>query len=58
MEQLTLTMARAQAKRFSNKYNCSWFVRKISNNNFQPWAHDSETESTVAQFYCGKEVTK
>jgi len=42
------------AKKYSKQYMTFWYVRKITDNDYQPWAHSSEDEATVATFYYGK----
>jgi hypothetical protein len=54
---MTLLQARIKARKYSDQYNTSWFVRKISNTDYQPWAHSSEHDD-VASFYCGKDCGK
>ena len=47
--------ARIQARRYSDRYNTFWYVREVSPGVFQPYAHHSDDDRTVATFYCGKE---
>lgn len=49
--------ARALARRYSRKYLTFWYVREVTPGKFEPWAHSSDDERTVATFYCGKEWT-
>lgn len=53
---MTLLKARISARTFSNVYNTNWFVRYMPDGTYQPWAHSSDDQRTVAMFYCGKEV--
>lgn len=52
---LTEIKARVQARRYSDRYNTFWYVREVSPGVFQPYAHHTNDDSTVATFYCGKE---
>ncbi len=52
---MTESQARAQARRFSRKYLTFWYVREVSPENFQPYAHSSDDAQTVACFYNGVE---
>ena len=52
---MTKIQARIQARRYSDRYNTFWYVREVSPGVFQPYAHHSDDERTVATFYCGKE---
>lgn len=52
---MTKTQARVLAKRFSKKYLTFWYVREVSPGVFEPWAHCSDDQRTVAVFHCGKE---
>ena len=47
--------ARILAKKYSHQYSTFWYVREVSPKEYEPWAHDSGDERTVATFYCGKE---
>ena len=47
--------ARAKARRYSRQYATFWYVREVTPGVFQPYAHNSDDERTVATFYCGKE---
>lgn len=47
--------ARALARKYSRKYCTFWYVREVQPGIFEPWAHSSDDERTVACFYCGKE---
>lgn len=47
--------ARLQALRFSSRYSTYWYVRKVADS-YEPWAHHSDDERTIAAFYCGKPV--
>lgn len=58
MTKLTETQATAQAKKFSDKYNTFWYVRKLAEDNYQPWAQSSEDDRTVAGFYCGRKLVE
>lgn len=48
--------ARILAKRYSLRFLTHWYVREVSKGEFEPWAHHSGDERTVAVFYCGEEV--
>ena len=52
---MTKIQARMQARRYSDRYNTFWYVREVSPGVFQPYAHHSDDDRTVATFYCGKE---
>ena len=52
---MTKIQARIQARRYSDRYNTFWYVREVSPGVFQPYAHNSDDDRTVATFYCGKE---
>ena len=52
---MTKTQARVLAKRYSKKYLTFWYVREVSPEVFEPWAHSSDDQRTVAVFHCGKE---
>ena len=52
---MTKIQARIQARRYSDRYNTFWYVREVSPGVFQPYAHHSDDDRTVATFYCGKE---
>lgn len=51
---MTLTIASIQARRFSLKYATFWYVREVSPNVFEPYAHHSDDERTVATYYNGQ----
>ena len=53
---MTKIQARIQARRYSDRYNTFWYVREVSPGVFQPYAHHSDDDCTVATFYCGKEL--
>ena len=53
---MTKIQAHIQARRYSDRYNTFWYVREVSPGVFQPYAHHSDDERTVATFYCGKEM--
>ena len=59
LEQIMNTMpkaqARAKARKYSRQYMTFWYVREVTPGVFQPYAHHSDDERTVATFYCGKE---
>ena len=48
-------VARAKARKYSKQYLTFWYVREVKPGDFQPYAHNSDDERTVAIFYCGKE---
>jgi hypothetical protein len=48
-------VARAKARKYSKQYLTFWYVREVKPGDFQPYAHHSDDERTVATFYCGKE---
>lgn len=50
---MTKTQAKALAKKYSLKYMTFWYVRETKPQEFEPWAHSSDDERTVATFYCG-----
>ena len=54
---MTKSQARVLAKKYSKKYLTFWYVRQVSPEVFEPWAHNSDDERTVATFYCGEEWT-
>jgi len=54
---MTKLRARICAKLFSKEYLTFWFVREVKPGIFEPWAHSTNDERTVATFYCGKEWT-
>ncbi len=54
---MTLLQARIKARKYSDQYNTSWFVRYMPDGSFQPWAHCSDNDD-VASFYCGKDCAK
>ena len=58
MDIMTLTMAKAKARRYSKQYSTFWYVRQVAPNKFEPWAHSSDDERTVATFYCGNDWTE
>ena len=49
------SQARAKARKYSRQYMTFWYVREVTPGVFQPYAHHSDDERTVATFYCGKE---
>lgn len=51
---MTLLQAKVQAAKLSIKYSI-WYVREVSKGNYQPYAHSSEDERTVATYTNGKE---
>ena len=51
------SQARAFARRYSRKYLTFWYVRDMQKGTFEPYAHHSDDERTLATFYCGKEWT-
>ena len=52
---MTKIRARMQARRYSSRYNTFWYVREVFPGVFQPYAHHSDDDRTIATFYCGKE---
>ena len=52
---MTKIQARIQARRYSDRYNTFWYVREVTPGVFQPYAHHSDDERTLATFYCGEE---
>ena len=46
--------AKRLAKKYSNMYLTFWYVREVQPGKFEPYAHSSDDEKTVACFYCGK----
>lgn len=52
---MKLHQARRDAKHFSQKYGTFWYVREVTPGDYQPWAHDSDDERTVATYFCGAE---
>lgn len=50
---MTLQHAKRDARYFSKKYLTFWYVRLVADNDYQPFAHDSDDDRTVACFYCG-----
>ena len=52
---MTKIQAHIQARRYSDRYSTFWYVREVSPGNFQPYAHHSDDDRTVATFYCGEE---
>jgi hypothetical protein len=55
--QMTLQEAKCFALKYSKQYMTFWYVRQVQPGDFQPWAHSSDDERTVATFYCGEEWT-
>lgn len=55
---MTKHKARRLARKYSTKYCTFWYVRQVQPDDFQPWAHNSDDERTVATFYCGEEWTE
>ena len=51
---MDIDRARALARKYSNKYLTFWHVREVKPGVFEPYAHSSDDERTVATFYCGK----
>lgn len=54
---MTLLQARIKARKYSDQYNTSWFVRRMTDGTFEPYAHCSDNDD-VASFYCGKDCGK
>ena len=54
---MTLLQARIKARKYSDQYNTNWYVRRMVNGSFEPYAHDCGTTNTVAVFYLGKDIT-
>lgn len=54
---MTKNQARRLARKYSLKHSTFWYVREVTPGNFEPWAHSSDDERTVATFYAGKEWT-
>ena len=52
---MNIDQARALACKYSNKYLTFWYVREVKPGVFEPYAHSSDDERTVATFYCGQE---
>ena len=52
---MTRAVACIKARRYSDRYSTFWYVREVSPGNFQPYAHHSDDDRTVATFYCGEE---
>jgi hypothetical protein len=52
---MLLTIANSLSRSYSRKYS-SWYVREVSPGNFQPWAHDSGDNLTVAAYMSGVRV--
>lgn len=55
---MTLIMAKAKARRFSKQYGTFWYVREVAPGKFEPWAHDSDDERTVATYFNGEDWTE
>lgn len=51
---MTLTIASIKARRLSLEYGTFWYVREVSPNVFEPYAHHSDDERTVATYYNGQ----
>lgn len=51
---MTLTQAKLKAARYSIRYGV-WYVRRIRDNEFEPYAYSSDDSDTVACFIAGKE---
>jgi len=51
---MTLIQASNKAAKFSIQYGI-WYVREVSQGNFEPWAHSSDDERTVKCFMSGTE---
>ena len=49
-------VARIHARRYSDIYSTSWYVRYMGKGMFEAYAHSSDDNRTVAEFYCGKAV--
>ena len=52
---MTKTQARAKARKYSKNYGTFWYVRETKPGVFEPWAHSSDDERTVAVFFAGQE---
>ena len=52
---MTRALACIKARQYSYRYLTFWYVREVSPGVFQPYAHHSDDERTVATFYYGKE---
>ena len=55
MDTMPKSQARAKARKYSRQYLTFWYVREVKPGEFQPYAHHSDDERTVATFYCGDE---
>ena len=55
---MTIDQARAKARKYSRQYMTFWYVREVKPGDFQPYAHHSDDERTVATFYCGRDWDK
>jgi uncharacterized CHY-type Zn-finger protein len=54
----SLGLARLKCKATSKRYLTFWYVRKLENEKYAIWAHDSHDDKTVACFYCGEDWSK
>ena len=52
---MTRSLACIKARQYSYRYSTFWYVREVSPGVFQPYAHHSDDDRTVATFYCGQE---
>jgi hypothetical protein len=52
---MTLLQARIKARKYSDHYNTYWYVNKMNDGSYEPWAHSNEF-TTHSGFYCGKEI--
>lgn len=53
---MTLTIASIKARRLSLEYGTFWYVREVSQNVFEPYAHHSDDERTVATYLNGQKI--
>lgn len=52
---MRIWQAKALAKKYSKKYLTFWYVREVKPGEFEPYAHSSGDDKTVAAYYCGDE---
>ena len=50
---MKLIIAKIKARRYSKKYGTFWYVRQVAPNDYQPYAHNSDDERTVATYFNG-----
>lgn len=55
---MTLIIAKIKARRYSKRYGTFWYVRQVAPGNYQPYAHSSDDERTVATYFNGEDWTE